>query len=115
MEMSIRTVRLTATPWLAAILLLGPLLAQAQNDKQVWAQRFGSTFGSKDLAYSITRDFAGNAIVAGHSDEGGLGLGMVVVKYSAAGAALWINHYNTAADERVSGVAVDGSGNVFVT
>src|SRR5438105_14501955 len=68
-----------------AALLLGPLLTLAQNDKQVWVQRFGSTFGSKDLAYSIARDPAGNAIVAGNSDEGGLGLGILVIKYSAAG------------------------------
>src|SRR5438105_5546601 len=63
-------------------LLFGPLLTLAQNDKQVWVQRFGTTFGSSELAHSIARDSAGNAVVAGDTDEGGLGSGILVIKYS---------------------------------
>ena len=67
------------------------------------------------MARSIATDSAGNAIVAGDSDEGGLGLGILVIKYSPAGEALWANRFNTPGEDRAAAVAVDGSDNVFVT
>jgi hypothetical protein len=98
-----------------AVLLLGPLLVLAQSDKQVWVQRFGTTYGSKELARSIARDSAGNVVVAGDSDEGGLGSAILVIKYSPAGQGLWTNRYNIPGDDHAAAVALDGNGNVFVT
>lgn len=113
----IRTARPAAGRWLiATVFLLGPLLALAQNDKQVWVQRFSTTFGSsRDLAYSIARDSAGNAVVAGDSDEQASGYGILVIKYSGAGQGLWTNRFNPPGNDHAGGVAVDDMDNVFVT
>ncbi|HMJ89504.1 MAG TPA: FG-GAP-like repeat-containing protein [Candidatus Acidoferrum sp.] len=92
------------------LLLLGQVFVLAQNDKQVWAQRFGTTGGSStDVAYNLATDSAGNVIVVG--DNGGI----LVVKYSSAGEALWTNHYNFSGSDHAAAVAVDGNGNIFVT
>ena len=64
-------------------------------------------------------DAAGNVIVAGTTTDNQTGGGsdMLVIKYSGAGVPLWTNRYN----ERgilapgLGAVAVDASGNVFVT
>jgi len=95
--------------------LLCPLLTLAQNDKQAWVQRFGTIFGSKELARSIARDSAGNVVVAGDTDEGGLGSGILIIKYSSTGEAVWKNRFNAPGENHAAAVALDGNGNVFVT
>ena len=59
----------------------------------------------------------GNVIVAGFSDDGaGTRTGIVILKYSGAGVALWTNHYKGPAggNHDVTGLAVDKNGNVCV-
>ena len=92
--------------------LFPPSATLAQTDKQVWRQQFGTAFGSSELARCIVTDPAGNTIVAGESDEGGWSI--LVIKYSATGQALWTNRCSVAANGVATGVALDGSGNVFV-
>src|ERR1043166_6656933 len=110
----LRSARLAAGRWLIITMFLsaaGSLVAQ--TDQQVWVQRFGTTFGSKDLAYSIATDSAGNVVVAGDTDEGGSGI--LVIKYSATGQGVWTNRFNAPGENHAAGVTVDGSGNVFVS
>src|SRR5262249_46020130 len=81
--------------------------------KKAWVQRYGSEAGSADSASKVVTDAAGNVIVDGSTghNQTGSGSDMLVIKYSGAGVALWTNRYNGWA----RGVAVDSSGNVFVT
>src|SRR4030095_8161232 len=80
---------------------------------EAWVQRYGSETGSSDAAYKVVTDAAGNVIVAGTTTDNQTGSAsdMLVIKYSGAGVPLWTNRYDAGA----SAVAVDGSGNVFVT
>jgi hypothetical protein len=95
-----------------ATIAFGPPPAQAAAT-QAWVQRYGSEAGSSDSADKIVTDAAGNVIVAGTTKDiqTGSGSDMLVIKYSGAGVPLWTNRYNGSA----SALAVDGSGNVFVT
>jgi len=63
----------------------------------------------------VDRD--GNVLVTGESHGRGTSLDFATVKYSAAGIPLWTNRYNAPAnrEDRAIAVAVDRSGNVFVT
>jgi hypothetical protein len=62
-------------------------------------------------------DGGGNLLLTGSSTTGGSGVDYVTHKYSAAGVPLWTNGYNGPGtyDDRPAAMAVDGSGNVFVT
>src|SRR5262245_40081763 len=75
-------------------------------------QRYGSEAGSMDSASKVVTDAAGNVIVAGSTvNQTRSRSEMLVIKYSGAGASLWTNRYHGS----TSALAVDGSGNVFVT
>jgi hypothetical protein len=85
----------------------------------LWTNRYNGRggFGAADPA-AIAVDGEGNAIVTGTSNDDFDGARYVTVKYSGAGTALWTNVYPSRGfDFRTSAtaMAVDGSGNVFVT
>lgn len=108
-----------ALRWFAclALLLLGPLLAPAQTDKQAWVQRYNGPAESEERAQKVVVDFAGNVVVVGYTDDGDTGPDMLVIKYSYSGAVLWRNRYNGPinGEDFATAVAVDSGGNVFVT
>ncbi len=86
---------------------------------EAWVQRYGSEAGSEDRAYKVVTDAAGNVIVAGATthNQAGSGSDMLIIKYSGSGVPLWTNRYNGPANgyHQAYAVAVDASGNVFVT
>src|SRR6185436_7320542 len=86
--------------------LLVPLLSLAQNDKQVWVQRFGSATPS-----AVAVDSSGNIIVTGGGTD------YATIKYSPFGVPLWTNYYDgpTHFGDRATAVAVAANGNVFVS
>jgi hypothetical protein len=105
-------------PCLLGILLFVTAAAQGQTAAEAWVRRYNSgEVGSEDYAYKVVTDADGNAIVAGYTDDGITGRDMLIIKYSGAGLPLWTNRYNGPANEsdEASAVAVDASGNVFVT
>jgi len=63
-----------------------------------------------------TTDAGGNLYLAGNYGTGSSS-DFLTIKYSGAGTLLWTNRYNTPADgvDVVAALAVDGSGNVYVT
>jgi len=104
-----------------AVIAFGSQPAQAAVT-EAWVQLYGSKAdaGSQNnaYAYKVVTDAAGNVIVAGSTDnQTGRGADMLVIKYSGAGVPLWETSYNGPADSEdvASALAVDASGNVFVT
>jgi hypothetical protein len=98
---------------------LGSALAfkvQAQTAVQAWVQRYSAPANSIYTGQKLAVDSSGNVIVVGNGDTG-TGNNWLAIKYTGAGTMLWTNRYSGLANESAfaSAVAVDGSGNVFVT
>jgi hypothetical protein len=89
----------------------------------IWSKRIGGT--GDEFVKKITVDASGNILVVGNfkgaTDLGGGamtsagGLDMFIAKYSATGQFQWVKRFGSIYDDSANGVAVDGSGNVFVT
>jgi hypothetical protein len=88
----------------------------------LWAKSFGSGSG---FGYSVARDASGNVFVAGYFgtavDFGGGSLtsaggqDIFVAKYSPSGTYIWAKQFGGTGDDAANNIAVDSSGNVFVT
>jgi len=83
-----------------------------------WVRQFGTTFFDNG-GQSVAADAVGNAYAAGYdggSDlPGGNGDKAVLRKYDPDGNLIWFQSLETGEDDRLSGVAVDGLGGVFVS
>jgi len=82
----------------------------------LWTNRYDG--GGHDFATALAVDSSGNVFVTGHSHGGTNTLNdYATIAYSSAGVALWTNRYDgsASADDFATAVAVDSSGNVFVT
>ena len=83
-----------------------------------WVQRYNGPGNSIDRAYSIAVDASGNVYVTGRSFGSGTGRDYATIKYNSAGVEEWIERYNGPGgsyDDEAFSIAVDGSGNVYVT
>jgi hypothetical protein len=80
----------------------------------LWTNRYAAP--SDSHATGIAVDGSGNVLVTGSSAAVG-GADYATIKYSGAGIPLWTNRYNGPGngDDVPAAVAVDSSGNVFVT
>jgi hypothetical protein len=83
----------------------------------LWTNRYNGPGNSTDQARAVAVDGSGNVFVTGQSVGGGSGNDYVTIAYSGAGMALWTNRYNGPgnSDDYAYAMAVDGSGNLFVT
>ncbi len=105
-------------------LLLSASIASGQAPVHLWSKRFGAVYS--DVGNAVATDAAGNVFVTGYFRETvNFGGGVLVsaggsqdiflAKYNAAGVHQWSKRFG---DTNVDGgyaVAVDASGNVFVT
>ena len=88
----------------------------------LWAKRMAGTL---DVGNAVAADSTGNVVVSGYfmgTTDFGTGAltsagsqDIVVAKYSAAGAPVWVKRIGAAFDDSGKGVAVDRSGNVLAT
>ena len=82
----------------------------------LWIRRYSMQLNDNADAKSIAVDDAGNVYVTGHSYKIHEGYNILTIKYNSAGTLQWLKRYDNIdsySDEAV-GVAVDGTGNVYV-
>jgi outer membrane protein assembly factor BamB len=85
--------------------------------KQIWARAYQGTGKGDDSALAIAVDAAANVYVTGSSAGKNTGCDMATIKYNKSGKQLWVSRYNGPVDGDDIGraIAVDASGNVYVT
>lgn len=82
-----------------------------------WVSRYDGTGNGEDYATDIVTDDNGNVYVTGYSRGNGTGYDYTTIKFDQAGDTLWVRRYNGPdnGDDRPYAIALDDSGNVFVT
>ena len=84
---------------------------------QQWLQRYNGPGNGSDYGSSIAVDDSGNVYVTGGSVVNGTGLDYATIKYNSSGVQQWLASYNGPVNntDRSTHIAIDGSGNVYVT
>ncbi len=84
---------------------------------QNWLATYNGPANHIDDASFITVDNSGNVYVTGRSVGIGSRYDYLTIKYNSAGIQQWVQRYNGSGNENdhTAGIAVDGSGNVYVT
>ena len=83
-----------------------------------WVARYNGAGNGEDIAVDIVVDNAGNIYVTGWSEiEGPYNFDYVTIKYNSMGTELWTANYDGPLndEERPFAMAIDSSGNVYVT
>jgi len=93
-------------------------IGYSANGLQRWLDRYHGGAG-EDIPHSMVVDAAGNVYVTGESLAPVTGLDYATIKYNRKGQRLWVARYDSPAPanapDRGNAVAVDASGNVYVT
>src|SRR5205085_1111152 len=92
-------------------------IAYSEAGVPLWTNRYDGPRGDSSSATAIAVDGSGNVFVTGTSVGSAASYNYATIAYSGAGVPLWTNRYDGpwGAGDQASAVAVDGSGNVFVT
>jgi len=80
---------------------------------QNWATRY--TGASHDYPSAMVVDSAGNAYVTGRKQNAGIIFDYITLKYDNTGAQVWSTGYDGGYHDLATAIAVDSSGNVYVT
>ncbi|NOS86067.1 MAG: T9SS type A sorting domain-containing protein [Ignavibacteria bacterium] len=90
-------------------LLFSAVCIYAQPTEQ-WVNRYNSPSNSADFVKSMTVDNSGNIIVTGNA-----GNTITTIKYSPAGAELWVKTHSAGTNNTVYDIVTDNSGNIIIT
>jgi len=84
---------------------------------EVWTKTYNDTASKNDEGNGIAVDGSGNVYVTGYEGVGGVLTDIWVRKYDSDGDVVWTKTYNGTASQNDEGrgIAVDASGNVYVT
>lgn len=87
------------------------------NGTEQWVARFNGNSDMYDIANGIAIDLSGNVYVTGFSYDSVSAENYATIKYNSSGVQQWISIFNGSANDFdiTSGIAVDNSGNVYVT
>jgi len=87
------------------------------NGDTAWVRRYNGPANAMDDAYAIAVDDSGNIYVTGRSYGGRTCFDYATIMYYPNGDTAWVRRYNGSAnaDDVPCAIAVDGSGNVYVT
>jgi len=83
----------------------------------LWVRRYNGPGNGSDVAVAVAIDGTGNVYVTGRSLGRGTSVDYATIKYSPAGDTLWVRRFDGLGngDDAASALAVDDSGNVYVT
>jgi len=83
----------------------------------LWVARYSGPGNYWDAARSIAVDSSGNVYVTGISSRSGFSSDYATIKYNSYGVQQWVQRYNGPVNsyDFAYSLAVDGSGNVYVT
>jgi len=84
---------------------------------ELWVARYNGPGNGHDGAYAQALDASGNVYVTGYSYGSGTDYDYATIKYDTDGNKLWLARYNGpgSGDDRAQALALDASGNVYVT
>jgi len=85
------------------------------NGDTAWLRRYNGTGNLDDGALAIAVDGSGNVYVTGTSYGSGIDYDYATIKYYPDGDTAWVRRYTGYAGAVAYAIAVDGSGNVYVT
>jgi len=85
--------------------------------QEKWVARYNGPAHGLDVATAVAVDGSGNVYVTGESKGSATDYDYATIKYNANGKQLWVKRYNGPANawDYAQAIAVDGSGNVYVT
>src|SRR6266545_183525 len=81
--------------------------------QEQWVARLPAS--SIAVAIAIAVDASGNVYVTGGSEDSGGYLDYATIKYNSAGQEQWVARYNGGIRDYAWAIALDGSGNIYVT
>ena len=101
---------------LTAFCALFPVLLYSQVDT-AWVRRYNGPGNGSDVALALAVDNSGNVYVTGRSPGSGTSYDYATIKYNSNGDTAWLRRYNGPGNSTDYGnaIAVDNSGNVYVT
>ena len=108
---------MTKKLFILGILLMVSVPVFAQSVDTAWVRRYNGPGNDEDGANAIVVDGSGNVYVTGYSYGSGTDDDYATIKYYPDGDTAWVRRYNGPGDstDYACGIAVDGSGNVYVT
>jgi uncharacterized delta-60 repeat protein len=87
------------------------------NGTLLWTKRYNGPGNGFDSANAIAVDGSGNVYVTGESVSSNHHKEYLTIKYNTNGKRLWAKRYDRPgfSDDSANAIAVDGSGNVYIT